>query len=477
MSVGRPARRSPHRTPPPSPGTEVRRRALVTLLRVDQGEGSQSALREGLELHPALEGPDRGLLTELVYGVLRRALQLDRVFAPQCKNGLTGMAPEVLWALRLGTLQLGLARVPAYAAISTTIDALRAVRGPSPGPLGFVHAVLRRVAEGDATPVGEALPGWLARRVRQRAAGLGVDGEAWLTALAEPAPLHLHVPAELPEPLLEELVRDTVLVERLPVPGTGLAAAALFRHPAFAARHALAVDLGSAAVARLVEARDGEPVLDIAAGRGVKSLRLAASGAAVTAVDLSAGKLAAAADLAATAGLRITTVAADATQPLPLPQEAFAAVLVDAPCSALGTLRRRPEVVLRRKAADLPRLAVLQLAMLRNAARHVRPGGQLVYAVCSFAEEEGPDVIAAFLRDRPDFAVAPLPAWAAGATAPDGGLATHPLWHGADAFYAASLRRAADSASRRSSAGGTDARGADCHGEPSPGRAPDLAER
>lgn len=438
-----PGRQPPRRAQPP--GTEVRRRALVALLCVAQGDGSQSAVRDALELAPALDGPDRGLLTELVYAALRQADYCDRVFAPHCKQGLVGMAPEVLWALRLGVVQLGLARVPAYAAISTTVEALRAVRGPSPGPLGFVNAVLQRVAATPPPPPqpGEALPGWLQRRVRQRALALGVDPLLWLAALGEPAPLHLHVWAEEPQAVLAELETDGVLQARLPVPGTGLASAALFRHPHFAARRAVAADVASSAVARLVDAPAGAPVLDIAAGRGIKSLRLAAAGAQVTAVDLSGAKLQAAAHLLGTAGLPLQTLEADAAQPLPLAQDHFAAVLVDAPCSALGTLRRRPEVMLRRSAADLPRLAALQLQILTNAARHVRPDGQLVYAVCSFAEEEGPDVVAEFLRTNHAFAMEPLPTWALGAEAPDGGLATHPLWHGADAFYAASLRRAA----------------------------------
>ena len=435
--------------PPPrravARGTEVRRRALVALLCVAQGEGSQTALRDALELAPAVDGPDRGLLTELVYGALRLAPYCDRVVEPHCKQGLVGMAPEVLWALRLGVVQLGLARVPAYAAISTTVEALRAVRGPTPGPLGFVNAVLQRVAA-NPPPVpqpGDGVPAWLQRRVRQRAEGLGVDPTAWLATLAEPAPLHAHVWSNQPEAVLAALEADGVLQARLPVPGTGLVGAALFRHPHFAARQVVAADLGSSAVARLVQAAAGEPVLDVAAGRGIKSLRLAATGAQVTTVDLSRVKLDAAVGLLSAAGLSLQTLEADAAQPLPLPRDHYAAVLVDAPCSALGTLRRRPEVMLRRAAADLPRLALLQRQILHNAAQHVRPGGQLVYAVCSFVEEEGPDVLADFLRTHPDFSLDPLPAWAQGAQAPDGALATHPLWHGADAFYAVSLRRAA----------------------------------
>jgi 16S rRNA (cytosine967-C5)-methyltransferase len=424
-------------------GADVRLRALQALLAIEGGQGSQAALRAVLDQPPALQGPDRGLATELVYGTLRLCEPLDRWITPQCTQGLTGLEPAVVWALRLGALQLTLGRVPAYAAVDTTLDALRAHRGPGRGPLGFVHAVLRKLAtrmeQGDG-PTGPVVPDWLARRVRLRAAELGVDGEAWLHALAEPAPLHLHVPGPNPEQVLQTL-DPACLGERLPVPGTAVATAAIFASEAFARREVVLQDVASAAVARLIAVAPGEPVLDVAAGRGIKSLALAAGGAAVTALDLSEAKLAAAQSLLATAGHALQTVVADAARPLPTPADHYAAVLVDAPCTALGTVRRRPEVRLRRQAADLQRMAELQRQMLRHAAKCVRPGGQLVYAVCSFAQEEGPDVIADFLRQHPQFHREPMPAWLAGVVTVDGDLASHPLWHGADAFYAANLRR------------------------------------
>ena len=135
-------------------------------------------------------------------------------------------------------------------------------------------------------------------------------------------------------------------------------------------------------------------------------------------------------------------LACDATGPLPLAAGSFDAVLVDAPCSALGTLRRRPEVRHRRQAADLLRLADLQGRMLRQAANLLRPGGVLVHATCSIAAEEGPLVVDRFLREDKRFERDPGDApWLTGLLDGRGDLRTHPLWHGVDGFQAVRLRK------------------------------------
>jgi 16S rRNA (cytosine967-C5)-methyltransferase len=134
-------------------------------------------------------------------------------------------------------------------------------------------------------------------------------------------------------------------------------------------------------------------------------------------------------------------VCADAARPVPgLEPGSFDAVLVDAPCAGLGTLRRHPELKLRRAAEDLPRLAALQREVLRASARYARPGAPVTYAVCSLSRAEGPEVVAALLGDgwRRD---PPPPGLPADVLTPDGDLLTLPHRHGADGFYAARLVR------------------------------------
>jgi 16S rRNA (cytosine967-C5)-methyltransferase len=132
---------------------------------------------------------------------------------------------------------------------------------------------------------------------------------------------------------------------------------------------------------------------------------------------------------------------------LPFVPASFDAVLLDAPCTGLGTMGRRPDIRWRRTPADMAALARRQAVMLRQAAEMVRPGGRLVYAVCTFTRAEGPELVSSFLAERPDFAMARPPAGFPHAlVAPDGTMRTWPHVHGTDAFYAAVLSRAHDRA-------------------------------
>jgi 16S rRNA (cytosine967-C5)-methyltransferase len=163
----------------------------------------------------------------------------------------------------------------------------------------------------------------------------------------------------------------------------------------------------------------------------------------VTAVDVGAAKLIDAELLCRRAGHPLeATLVTDAAATIPLPQASFDAVLVDAPCTGLGTLRRRPEVRHRRFAADLMRMADLQRRILAHAAPLCRPGGVLVFATCSFAVEEGPLVVDAFLHDHPEFQRDPgEQPWVRPLLDARGDLRTHPLLGGMDAFQAVRLRR------------------------------------
>lgn len=430
-------------------GLEPRRRAFSALVAVEgQGLGTQQALRDALDLPTPLEGPDRALVSELVYGVERCRRPLDRWIAAACARGLYQIDLEALTVLRLGAYQLAwLDRVPAFAAVDTATELAR--QQLPHGRIAFVHGVLRelgrRHAAGDR-PTGDEWPAWIGQRLDLLANDLGLDPQAMRDAAGQPAPLYLHAVGGASEAAEAELQEAGVPFEALTVaavPGVWRSAGgSLFATQAFATRRVIAQDAASAAVVEWLGAKAGDRVADVAAGRGVKSLCLAARGAKVTAIDVGADKLLDAKALCEQAGFPLeAVVVADASQPLDLPARSFDAVLIDAPCTALGTIRRRPEVRHRRRAADLLRLADLQRRILEQAAELCRPGGTLVFATCSFAPEEGPLTIAEFLRDHKEFErdTGDAP-WIAPLLDRHGDLRTTPL-HDMDAFFATRLKR------------------------------------
>ncbi len=434
-------------------GVEVRGRAIDALIATERGARSQAAVADALDGSPPLPGPDRGLCTELIYGALRLQHRLDAWAGAVSRDGLHGLDVATLCALRVGLHQLsGLDRVPDFAAIDATIEAAKG-RVPR-GRIGYLNAVLRRLAR--EAPWREslppALPPWQALHVRAFASRAGVDGEALLVSLSQASATHVHVIPTARAGVLAELAAEGVQVARVgDIPGAlVLHSGPFWQSRLHARRAAIAQDGASAAVVEWLAAQPGERVLDLCAGRGAKALFLCASGASVDLVDVDDGKLAEAEDLLRLAGLKAAAVlVGDATRPALAPGP-YDAVLIDAPCSGLGTLRRRPEIAARRTMADVVRLALLQRAILRSAAARVRPGGRLVYAVCTITEEEGADVVEDFLRAHPEFErdqrpdlPDAAPAWLTGMRDDVGDLRSHPLRDGVDCFYAARLWRRA----------------------------------
>ena len=443
--------------------------ARTVLERVElSGAFANRALSAALDRAQGLAAVERGLATELVYGVLRRRARLDRALGALAPRGLGGLDPRARIALRVGAYQLlFLDRVPAYAAVNETVEACKRLGGPGVGRLA--NALLRRIADKGEPPLPDptndprgylveaaGLPPWLARLLLDE---LPVaDAVAFADTVGVPAPLALRantlratreqvverLRAERPDARVEAspLVPDALLARGL----EGLAATAAWREGWVSVE-----DTGAQVVAELVGARAGERVLDACAGLGGKSAHLAAlaaNGAHITAVDLAPAKLSEARQGFARLGVTgVTTVVADLTQPL-VDMDAgarFERVLLDAPCSGLGVLRRHPEALARRTAEELPRLAGQQASLLATVAPLVAPGGALIYSVCTFERAECEDVVAAFLRAHPDFRVeAPAPSprvpWAR-LVDTAGFVRTWPHRDDADAFFAARLVR------------------------------------
>jgi 16S rRNA (cytosine967-C5)-methyltransferase len=440
--------------------------ARSVLERVEQsGAFANRALSAALDRAPTLGTAERGLATELVYGVLRRRTRLDRALEAFASKGLHGLDPSVRAALRVGAYQLlFLDRIPAYAAVNETVETCKRLGGPGVGRLA--NALLRRLADRGEPPLPDAardprghlvesagLPAWLARLLL---AELPVaEALAFGDALVAPAPLALRantlradrptvlerLRVERPEARLEAsaVAPDALLARDLDAP----AATAAWRDGLFAVE-----DTGAQLVVELCGARAGERVLDACAGLGGKSAHLAAlagNGARIDAVDLAPTKLSEARTAFARLGVAgVSTSVADLTRPFPDAGARFERVLLDAPCSGLGVLRRHPEALTRRVPEDLPRLAAQQARMLETLAPLVAPGGVLTYSVCTFERVECEDVVAAFLAAHPEFRVeAPAAArvpWARLVDA-SGFVRTWPHRDDADAFFAARLVR------------------------------------
>jgi 16S rRNA (cytosine967-C5)-methyltransferase len=395
-----------------------------------------------------LDERERAFLHELVLGTLRRRGWLDHVLASLASRPLEHVTPGVLDALRLGAYQLLYTRVPPHAAVSESVELARRAE---PRSAGFANAVLRRLQRDGPPPEPDpdrdalgwltsagSLPAWLAERwLRQ----LGPDpAVARARALLVAPPTYVRLNPRLGDASAQVRaagveLHPTSVPEALEAQG---------RVAGLAERGLLYVqDAASQLVARLA-ATEGR-VLDACAAPGGKSLLVADAGGPrvrVVAAEVSRRRLATLVRLRSRwRATNVLAVAADALRP-PFAAEAFDTVLLDAPCSGLGTLGRNPDIRWRLCAQDLPRQAARQGALLEAVAPLVRPGGRLVYAVCSGEPEETDEVLRPFLSAHPGFRPDELPPWAA-PFAQAGIARTDPVRDRSDAFFATALHRTA----------------------------------
>jgi 16S rRNA (cytosine967-C5)-methyltransferase len=432
--------------------------ATRVLERVTADEAFADLALDGELDRRRLTARDRALATELVYGTLRWQRYLDWILAPHSKRPLEALDPLPLVLLRVTAYQIAfLERVPAFAAVN---DAVSLARHAKPGVAAFVNAVMRSFARRGARereprlpadPV-EALaircsfPTWLTARWVER---YGAEAEDLMRSMNERPPLTLRANTlRLPrERLAERLGREEGVHTRL----TALAPQGVivdhvgspagwrsFTEGLFAIQ-----DEGSMLVTHLLEPVAGQTVADVCAAPGTKTTQLAQlmdNRGRILAFDPQPRRLGLVADAAARLGVTIVDALAGTAEALaPAFADRCDAVLVDAPCSSLGVLRRNPEVKWRRRPSDIGAAAARQRAILAAAAPMVRPGGRLVYATCSLEPEENDDVTRAWLSARPDFR--PDPPTAFPIPLADGTLRCLPHRHGTDGFTAVRFRR------------------------------------
>jgi len=445
--------------------TQARLLAARVLERVERARAYADLTLQAALARSPLGARDRAFATELVYGTLRWRGRLDYLLERVLDRERTALEPGVLTLLRLGAYQILFCDgVPHSAAVDQTVRSARALGAAR--ATGLVNAVLRRLAQQAHTLALPALaddplahlehalgmPRWIAQRWLdalgpEQAAALAEASNAVppVTARANRArisreALLARLGGRFPEARACSFAPDGIVL------GRGFAAAS---DPDFVEGLFSVQDEASQLVVELLAPEPGERVLDTCAAPGTKTTAIAeriGAGGLVVALDRNPRRLALIGRAARRLGLdNVTALACDATQPLAgVPGAPFDRVLVDAPCSGLGALRRNPDARWRLAPEDPAQLAETQTALLASAASVLRPGGTLVYSTCTLTSEENDSVVASFLSRTPGIRradVARLPATLRPLLDAEGALRTWPHRHGMDGFFAVRMER------------------------------------
>src|SRR5438552_6402229 len=411
--------------------------ALEAILRVTDAGGYSNLAIPGSLRRSGLTERDRAFAAELAYGTLRNLPRLDHAARGVASRPTSRMTGRVRGALRLGAYQLLVAGVAPHAAVSET------VRLVGERERGFANAILRRLGreppptpEGDSDRVVSIRTGLAAWAVAELRAIWGDDVEVAAQALAAQAPLTIRVNRcrTTVDELHDRLERDDISTE----PSSIFNQSLIVRtggdpstFPSFDQGWFAVQDSASSFVVATMGIAEGDRVLDLCAGPGGKAAHAAclATAGVVVAADVHPRRAA----LVERAGRRLGThpyvLVQDGRRPAV--RRGFDHVLVDAPCSGLGSARRRPELLWRPRASAQPSLASLQLTLLTEGYDLLRPGGRVTYSVCTFPRAETDDVCDRFSRERPS--AVPLPIEGPGGSAER--IRLWPHLHGCDAMF------------------------------------------
>ena len=441
--------------------SNARRVAERVLVRVWSADAFAAAVLDTeIARHEHLDGRDRGLATELVYGVLRTQSALETRLTGLTKKGKLDLSEPARAHLLMGAYSICfLDRIPIFAAVNEAVAGITSTGDTRTA--SFVNALLRKLAaeiEKSGRPslpetIAASAPGWLRGALRR---SLGrKEAEAYLSAGPVPPPIGLSLHSGEDRAAWIDKLRKAATDASFEPGQTSprailVSGAGDVRQLPGAGQAWIVQEEGAQIVAQALGARPGECVLDACSGRGNKSWLLADAVGPVGAVDASdlyPAKLEKLRDGFGARLVRQTFVVDWSVEQNhgAMPPRTFDRVLVDAPCSGTGTLRRRPEIALHRQADDVQRLSELQTTITKNAALHVKPGGRLVYAVCSVLREESEQVVAA-LVDKPlangmRLIALPFENEIAKALAAEGAstLRLLPSIHGTDGYFIASF--------------------------------------
>ncbi len=407
---------------------DVRKTALVILNTLDKGQRTLDALMEAYA-NDGLEVPrrDRALLQALVYGVLRWRGRLDFIISYFSSTRFDKINPNVLNILRLALFQIiYLDRIPPSAAVNTAVDLAK--KSGAKWVVGYVNALLRKAAREyqdvslpdmaentiAALATAKSFPEWVIHRWLDR------YGKKCTAALCDaansipPVTVRTNTLKTSPQELLKSLENEAEQIKQTPYSPVGIT----FVNPrssipglsAFKAGCFQVQDEAAQLVSLLLDPKPGEKVLDACAGLGGKTghiAQLMKNEGAVVALEMDDGKLLQLETVMQRLGISIvSTLCHNLERGLPQNQSTgFDRILLDAPCSGLGVMRRNPDIKWQRSEKELTKNKTRQLRMLENLCHAVRPGGILVYAVCSTEPEENEEVIQAFLKKHDDFVI------------------------------------------------------------------------
>jgi 16S rRNA (cytosine967-C5)-methyltransferase len=433
------------------PGLAARRIAADILDGVLHKQRTLDDQLDGAGAHPGLKSladRDRALMRRLVSTILRRLGTLGHVLSRLLNRGVPTDAPRAQSALLIGAAQILWMDVPDHAAVDLSVRLVQSDRRAAKYA-GLVNAVLRRCAREGQGLIDEVkmqtldLPPWMLARwtahygeetAREMALALGHEPSLDLTVKSDAPQWATRLHGEtLPTGTVRTLLQGSVTML-----------------PGFAEGQWWVQDAAAALPVRLFGDVKDKAIADLCAAPGGKTAQLALAGARVTAVDRSPARVARLRDNLTRLALQADTVVTDAAE-WPAEAESFDGVLVDAPCSSTGTIRRHPDVAWLRQEADIAALSGLQKRLLQKAVALLKPGGTLVYCTCSLEPEEGEQAVAALLAGESGLRRAPVEtgevADLADIITADGDLRTLPchLRHedprlgGLDGFYAARL--------------------------------------
>ena len=434
------------------PGLAARRIAADVLDGVLHKHRTLDEQLEGAAAHPGLKtlpDRDRALMRHLVATILRRLGTLGHILSRLLDRGIPTDAPRAQSALLIGAAQILWMDVPDHAAVDLSVRLVQSDRRAAKYA-GLVNAVLRRCAREGQPLIEEVkskaldIPEWLMTRwiahygasvARDIAAAMSHEPSLDITVKSDPAHWATRLHGEtLPTGTVRTLLQGSVTML-----------------PGFAEGQWWVQDAAAALPARLLGDVAGKSIADLCAAPGGKTAQLAHAGARVTAVDRSAPRMARLRDNLARLALQAETVVSDAAEWHSAPSEGFDGILIDAPCTSTGTIRRHPDVSWLRQETDIGALVGVQTRLLQKAVAMLRPGGILVYCTCSLEPEEGEQGIAALLAADPAMRRVPIESGEVAGLEqtinPQGDLRTLPchLPHqdprlgGLDGFYAARL--------------------------------------